>query len=171
MLVQEEGLPATDRERLFRPNPVKWESLRPYRPPPPPASAAYRAATVSSRYAHYAGPPFSVRSGGRTTTYGRGVLVLYDANGRPTYVTEEYPSPARQHAATGHHAYGRAGAWNAPAISRTRYAGDLYYRPGQYAYPGQSYRYAESSTGHGTRTPALANNNATSYRYMYPMAP
>lgn len=82
------GGQATRHSRLPQ---VKCEAIRPYRPPapppPPPPSAAYRAATTN--YQAYSGPPFSVRNGGgHATTYGGGVLVLYNNQGRRVYIPE-----------------------------------------------------------------------------------
>lgn len=90
MLLKEEGLEEGDQRRLFNPHPVKWESLRPYRPPPPPVrrpqhSAAYRTATTTQLYRLHSGPSYSVRSARNVATVGGGVLVLYDENGRAQY--------------------------------------------------------------------------------------
>jgi hypothetical protein len=75
--------------------PVKCESIRVYRQATGPSSAAYRNATVRSgysttqRYQPYSGAPFSVGSRSRATTYGGGVLMLYNERG------EQYAYPNR----------------------------------------------------------------------------
>lgn len=110
LLVEELGRAA----KTFKAKPVKCESIRLYRPPPIPATPAYRAATVR-RYVPYAGPPFSVRYGNRATTYGGGVLVLYDEYGSPIYVPDR----------------------TTPRTYNTNLARYQPLRPG-FAYPGQA---------------------------------
>lgn len=135
VLLKEEGLPPADRERLFTPNPVKWESIRPYRrPSSQPRSAAVQQATLHHRYRQYAGPSFSVRSGSRATTYGGGVLVTYDSQGNQYYVRGRNQQPPQPY----HLTNSQDTHWN-------RYA----YRSG-YAYPGQYYPPQESLRYHYT---------------------
>lgn len=99
VIMMEDDGPATavsgSESRKFNSQTVKSEAIRPYRPPPPsPTSAAYRAATM--RHAPYGGPPFTVRSGGTATTYGGGVLIMYNDRGMPvSYMPASRYQPQR----------------------------------------------------------------------------
>ena len=79
-----------------RHQPVRSEAIRPYRSPTASPSAAYRNATLragyspTQRYRNYSGAPFSVGTASRATTYGGGVLLLYNERG------EQYAYPAHR---------------------------------------------------------------------------
>ena len=112
----------------YKPQTVKCEPLRLYRPASATGSAMYRAATT--RHQHYAGPPFTVRSsaGGRATTYGGGILILYNERGQPIYYTQ----PTTSYRSVRYEPY------RAPAQPRHNTA----------QYPGQRFQTSQTYRGH-----------------------
>lgn len=142
IMENERSAAAGSDSRRFNPQTVKSETIRPYRPPPPsPTSAAYRAATM--RHAPYGGPPFTVRSGGTATTYGGGVLIMYNDRGMPvSYMPASRYQPQRT----------------------------VRYEPYR---PGYSYHQPSQSTHHNQRSPSnpqYSSSLTRAYRnnsYMY----